>query len=251
MKEKIKAAGLHFLLSLVLISLVFCLIYFVWFPRPFYELSGGRSLIELIFAVDLVLGPLLTFVVFNKKKTIRHNAMDISIVACIQLAALAYGVHTVYQARPIYVVFEYYRFNVVHANDIDPATLSQASDKALQQLPMWGPKLLALARPAGGDAQFDSVTLAMNGVPQAAQPSLWIPYKAAAVQILQESKPVKNLLQRLPQQAARIEQLLSQSGIPLDRAIYLPAIIKKEFWTVVLDKDQLDKPYYLNVDSFE
>lgn len=251
MKEKIKAAGLHFLLSLVLISFVFCLIYFVWYPKPFYELSGGRSLIELIFAVDLVLGPLLTFVVFNKKKTVQHNAMDISIVACIQLAALVYGVHAVYQARPIYVVFEYYRFNVIHANEIDPTTLRQATEKSLQKLPIWGPKLLAVTKPVGGDAQFDSLTLALSGVAEAAQPLLWVPYEAATSQILQESKSVKQLIQRFPKQTARIEQLLSQSGIPLDRAIYLPAIIKKEFWTVVLDKDQLDKPYYLNVDSFE
>ncbi len=35
MREKLRAAGIHFLLSLVLISLVFCLIYFVWYPKPF------------------------------------------------------------------------------------------------------------------------------------------------------------------------------------------------------------------------
>lgn len=56
MREKFKAAGIHFLLGLVLLSAVFCLIYFVWYPAPFYQLSGGQDLMELIFGVDLILG---------------------------------------------------------------------------------------------------------------------------------------------------------------------------------------------------
>ena len=50
MREKLKAAGIHLLAGLVLISLVFCLIYFVWYPAPFYQLSGGK---DLLAAADL------------------------------------------------------------------------------------------------------------------------------------------------------------------------------------------------------
>ena len=251
MREKLKAAGLHFLLSLVLISLVFCLIYFVWYPAPFYELSGGRALIELIFGVDLVLGPLLTLVAFNKKKTARHNAMDIGVIACIQLAALGYGIHTVFQARPVFLAFEYYRFNVVHSNDIDPDQLSKRGAALPDELPWWGPQLIGIKKPAGADAQFDSVTLAMDGVPEAAQPALWVPYAQVTQEVLAEAKPIETLIQRYPQKSETVRQLLQSKGLTEKDAIYLPAIIKKSFWTIVLDKKNLNKPYYLEIDSFE
>ena len=88
MREKLKAAGIHLLAGLVLISLVFCLIYFVWYPAPFYQLSGGKDLLELIFIVDVVLGPLLTLVVYNQKKSLRERTLDIGLIVCLQLAAL-------------------------------------------------------------------------------------------------------------------------------------------------------------------
>lgn len=251
MKEKFKAAGLHFLLSLVLISFVFCLIYFIWYPAPFYQLSGGRDLIELIFGVDLVLGPLLTLVAFNKKKTFRHNFMDISVIACVQLAALGYGLYTVFQARPVFMVFEYYRFHAVHANEIDPEHLQNLDINLSSNLPIWRLNLLGLRKPAGADAQFNSVTLAINGVPEAAQPNLWIPYDEVTSQVLAESKPISALLQRFPGRAEEIKKLLKDNNLSENQAIYVPAIIKKSFWTIVLDKSNLTKLHYLNLDSFE
>ena len=251
MRDKLKAASTHFLLSLVLISLVFCLIYFVWYPKPFYELSGGRGLVEIIFVVDVVLGPLLTLVVFNKKKSFRHNFMDISVIACVQLAALGYGVYTVLQARPIFLGYEFGRFRVVHANEPDPQEVQKANSAIPNGLPLWGPKMIGLRKPMGANEQFNSITLAMNGVYEAAQANLWVPYETVEPEVLAQAHPVQRLIDRFPNQADKIQKLLADHQLALEDAVYVPLIVKDAFWKVVLDKNQLDKPYYLDIDSFE
>ena len=114
-----------------------------WYPYPYRELSGGRELFTLVVAVDVVLGPLITLVIFNAAKTRRHLLMDFSVIGLLQVAALAYGLWTVFVARPVHLVFEYNRMAVVHAVDIEPSTLTQAPP-GFQQLPVGGPTLLSL-----------------------------------------------------------------------------------------------------------
>lgn len=251
MREKLKAAGVHFLISLVLISLVFCLIYFIWFPKPFYVLSGGRGLVEIIFLVDLVLGPLLTLVAFNKKKSFRHNFIDISIIACIQIAALGYGVYTLFQARPMFMGYEFGRFRVVHANEPDPQEMQKFISAIPNGLPLWGIKMMGLRKPMGADEKLRSITLALGGISEAAQANLWVPYKNVEPEVLAQAKPVQRLIDRFPGQSEKIRQLLAKHELELNNAVYVPLIVKDAFWTVVLDKNRLDKPYYIDIDSFE
>ena len=251
MREKFKAAGIHFLVGLVLLTAVFCLIYFVWYPAPFYQLSGGQDLMELIFGVDLILGPLLTWVVFNKKKPLRTNLLDVAAIACVQLAALGYGVYTVLQARPVFLGFEYYRFRVVHANEPDPQEMRKAIAVIPHGLPLWGPKMLGLRKPANNEEQTNSTMLALGGISEAAQANLWVPYEKVEPKVLAQAHPVQRLIDRFPNQADKIQKLLADHQLALEDAVYVPLIVKDAFWTVVLDKHQLDKPYYLDIDSFE
>ena len=97
-----------------------------WYPYPYRELSGGRELFALVVAVDVVLGPLITLVIFNPAKTRCHLVMDFTVIGLLQVAALAYGLWTVFVARPVHLVFEYHRMAVVHAIDVDSDLLAKA-----------------------------------------------------------------------------------------------------------------------------
>ena len=99
----------------------------VLYPGAYRNLSGGRQLFLLITAVDVILGPLLTFVVFDLRKGWPHVRRDLTIIGAIQLGALLYGLHTVYVARPVAMVFEADRFRVVTANDVHEPDLPKAA----------------------------------------------------------------------------------------------------------------------------
>ncbi len=122
LKEKLKAFTIHFLLSLFVISLCFTLVRFIWYPGPFLKMQGGLHIIIIIICVDLIIGPLLTSVIYKKGK--KGLLFDLIFIACIQITALLYGLNTLYQERPLYIAFNVDRFNLVSSSDIDWATLN-------------------------------------------------------------------------------------------------------------------------------
>jgi len=89
----------------------------VWYRWPLFRIAGGSGLTLILAGVDMTLGPLITLVVFKSGK--KGLKFDLAVIALLQATALAYGVHVVYAARPVYLVFAFDRFNVMTAEDID------------------------------------------------------------------------------------------------------------------------------------
>ena len=75
---------------------------------------GGTKLFELVVVCDLVLGPLISLVIYDSTKARGKLIMDYSIIGAIQLAAMIYGVYIVAGTRPVYVAFNKDRIEVVH-----------------------------------------------------------------------------------------------------------------------------------------
>ena len=220
-----------------------------WYPYPYRELSGGRELFALVVAVDVVLGPLITLVIFNPAKTRRHLVMDFTVIGLLQVAALAYGLWTVFVARPVHLVFEYHRMAVVHAIDVDSDLLAKAPP-SLQTLPVTGPTVIAL-RPFKNPAeQFDATTAALKGFPLAARSDLWQAYEPARADVLKEAKPVAELRARFSNQAAQIDLAIAATGRPVTDLRYLPLLSRKTAWTVLLDTTTAEPLGYLPLDSF-
>ena len=225
------------------------LVFGLWYAYPYRDISGGRELFMLVIAVDVVMGPLITLMIFNRTKPRRELVLDLVVVGLLQLAALGYGMWTVYAARPVHLVFEYHRMAVVHAADVDAATLSQALP-ALQVLPMTGPTLLSLRPFKDANEQYDSTMSAMNGIPQAAQPTLWQPWETARADILKESRPVAELKQRFGAQAALIDSAIAAAARPAEGLRYLPLLARKQGWTVLIDAQTTAPVVFLPLDSF-
>ena len=248
LKYRLRASAIHLAISLSVATLAALVVFGWWYPYPYRELSGGRELFALVVVVDVVLGPLIMLVIFNVAKTRRHLMMDFTVIGLLQVAALAYGLWTVFVARPVHLVFEYHRMAVVHAVDIEPDTLTQAPS-GLQQLPLRGPTLLSL-RPLQGNEAIESVMLATGGISQAAQPHLWQPYEAAREQILQESRPAAQLQERFPSHADAIDRAVARTGRPLNELRTLPLLSRKSAWTVLIDAQSAQPVGFVALDSF-
>ena len=100
---KLKATAVHLSLSLVVFIYLVYQIYFSWYPQPYFAIDGGWQGIQIIAAVDLVLGPLITFLIFDLSKNRREILFDLSVILIIQLGALFYGIGQVYNQRPVAV----------------------------------------------------------------------------------------------------------------------------------------------------
>lgn len=106
---------------------------------PFFEALGGRRLIALIVGVHVVLGPLITLIVFDARKKIKLLKFDLAAIVILQLAALAYGVHIAFQARPAYLLFVKDRFEIVTANQLEPEQLAKVTRPEFKTAPFSGP----------------------------------------------------------------------------------------------------------------
>jgi hypothetical protein len=244
--ERGRAAGIHFGLSALIAGLAALLVFGLWYPYPYREISGGRELFLIVVSVDVILGPLITFAIFDRRKPWSELRLDLLIVVAIQLAALGYGLWTVYVARPVHLVFEIDRFRVVHAIDV-PQELLHKKPPELQGMPLGGPTLLAVRPFKDAQEKFDVTVAALGGADLGARPDLWQPYPAAKAEVLKAAKPVSQLKKRFPAQAAEIDTVL---GGKADAMAYLPMIGRKSFWTVFVDPATAEVVAFMPLDSF-
>jgi hypothetical protein len=252
MKSRLLAAGIHLMLSLVVAAAAAWLVFGIWYPYPYREISGGRELFFIVITVDVVMGPLLTLTVFNRNKLARELRRDLSIIGLLQIAALVYGLWTVSVARPVHLVFEIDRFRVVHAIEVTDAELAQAPPE-LQQLPWTGPTLLSMRAFRDDKEKIDMTLVALGGAPLGARPGLWQGYEKAGPQIQVAAKPLGNLKTRFPAQAGLIDSALksapgaSKSGATLG---YLPIAGRDKYWTALLDLNTTKVIAFVPIDSF-
>ena len=117
-KTKLKALLIHFLLSAVMVSLIFTAVIYFWFPSLFIGVTDFKDIATILIAVDLVLGPLLTFVVFKPNK--KSLKFDLSVIVSIQILAMSYGLYTIFLTHPVYITFFDNGFNIITAKQASP-----------------------------------------------------------------------------------------------------------------------------------
>lgn len=98
-RAKAGALALHLLASTLLVGVALILMRLCWFPEPLFATDGGGTGLKLLLLVDLVLGPLLTVIVFNPKKARRSMVLDLSLIAVLQLAAYGAGLWSIHGVR--------------------------------------------------------------------------------------------------------------------------------------------------------
>lgn len=248
-KGRVRASGIHLGISLCVAALAAVLVFGLWYPYPYREISGGRALFMLVVGVDVVMGPLITLIIFNRAKPRRELMTDFTVVGLLQVAALSYGLWTVFVARPVHLVFEYSRMSVVHAIDVDARLLATAP-ASLQQLPITGPTPIALRPFKDSTEQFDATMAAMNGAPLSARSDLWQPYADSKAAILQAATPATDLRVRFASQAALIDHAIERTGKPIAQLRTLPLLGRDKAWTVLLDAATAQPVGFLPLDSF-
>lgn len=222
-------------ISLGVAALAAMLVFGIWYPYPYRDLAGGRELFLLIILVDVVCGPLLTFVLYNPEKPKAELLRDLSLVAIIQLAMLGYGLHVVHQARPVYLVQEVDRFKVIVLPMLDAAAVDKLPPKLL---PRWldGPVTVAIREPKDL-MEKNNVVLesAQGGRDYAERPEFYLPYEGeAALKSLKRAKPLSMFLQKQPTQEAAARELVADKRLDMAQLMYLP-VVGRQDWVAVLD----------------
>ena len=247
--DRLKASGIHFGLSLVVAALAALLVFGIWYPYPYSEISGGRELFLLVITVDVILGPLITLAVFNRKKPPAELRRDLAVVVLLQLAALGYGLWTVYVARPVHMVFEIDRFRVVHVIDV-PEEMLAKTPSGIDAMPVTGPTTLSLRPFKNSTEGMDATMAALQGVNLGSRPDLWQTYAAGKADVLKAAKPAALLKTRFANQSSDVDAVLAKVNRTAQNTVYVPMAGRKSFWTVFLDPATAEVVAYMPLDSF-
>ncbi len=229
-----KAAAMHLLICILVATAVVALLWYFWYPTPYFEASGGRELLLILMGVDVVAGPLLTLIVFNpKKKSIK---LDMSVIAALQVVALAYGLHIMYVARPVLVVFNVDRFDVVAANQIEPEDLKKAKDPALRTLSLTGPRLIAARLPSDQKERENLMFSGLGGKDLPQMPEYYVAYDSEKTQALARAKSLTTLAKNNSGLTEKLQKVVSRERTPLDQLVYLPVLAIRGELAAVLNK---------------
>jgi hypothetical protein len=225
-----KASAVHLLLSAVVAGAVLILMLLVWYPGPLFKAAGGNRLVLVLIGVDVTLGPLITLVIFKAGK--KGLKFDLSCIAALQLAALAYGMHAVYLARPVYLTFTVDRFDLVTARDLDPEDLRRVTRTEFKQAPLGRPHYAAAVPPASQQERLKILGTALRGKDLQLYPQYYAPYEQEASNALKRARPLDKLIKR---DEPAVRDFLQSASRPAESVKYLPLRAPSVNGAVLLD----------------
>lgn len=141
--SRFQAFVIHLLISSGILGAFLSIVFFVWYPQPFFIVEGLVQIVWVLVGVDIVLGPTLTLVVFKSGKP--GLKRDMSIIAGIQILGFLYGAHTFFTERPAYaVMYDSDYFDVISASSMKEI---DKSDAVLDYSGIGGPVIVYVDAP--------------------------------------------------------------------------------------------------------
>lgn len=205
--------------------MVFCF----WYSSPLAKAVGVTHIFLMLLAIDVIIGPVLGFVVYKQgKKTLK---IDLSIIILIQALALGYGVYSIFEGRPVWLVYSVDRFELVRNNEIVENNIADAMPQ-FQHPSNLKPQYAAVQFSKNvkqrNDEMFAEV---LGGVSLAQRPERYVPLLQAKTQMQQRALPLKSLEQFNDQ--AQVQKVLSKYPTA---NVWLPLKANKVDMVVLINK---------------
>jgi len=228
-----KAAGIHVCISVLIGLIAAVLIFGVWYPRPYSRAAGADTLVMLLLGVDVVLGPLLTLIVFRAGKW--GMRFDLTVIAFAQACAFLYGTSVVVRARPAFIVANIDRFSLVTANDIDPADYAKAKRPEFASAPWTGPRIIGAIPPTDLEQRNRIMFAGPGGKDIDVMPQYYVEYAEVSDSLLQRAKSMDKLTQEHPDAKAPVEEWLRGHGRSATDTKWVPLSARRATLTMLLD----------------
>lgn len=230
MSSRIKAFLIHGMVSIIIAILIIGLVFFIWYPFPLAKAVGATHIFSIILMVDVVLGPLLTLLVYKAGK--KSLVFDLVVVVLLQISALFYGVWTISQGRPAWIVFNADRFDAVRVNDLDLRNANKVKPEYLNPSLLF-PSWVSAVSPTNTDEKnkilFEAV---FSGVDIAQRPTLYHPLSFEEKRIKLKAIDLNELYKF--NNKNKVKNVIEQYG---EANAYLPLKANALDMTVLINRD--------------
>lgn len=188
MSKRLKFFLSHLFISCLIALLVIGLVFFIWYPSPLASAVGVTHIFLMLLVIDVILGPLLGLLVYKEgKKTLKF---DLSVIILIQIVALCYGVFSIEQGRPAWLVYNVDRFELVRKNELVDTKIQHAQPQF--QKPSWFKPQYVAAEFAKDTQQRNDEMFAevFSGISIAQRPERYVELTQAKTSIKQRAQPL-------------------------------------------------------------
>lgn len=227
---RIKAALSHLFLSIIIFSGVIAALLFIWYPPPYFTASGGWQGLKIAAGVDLVLGPLLTLIIFDLTKSRKKLMGDLMVIALLQLTALGWGVYAIYSQRPVAVVFWEHEFMTIPAMAIEE---QQISLDELDQFGLQNPPLIYAEKPKELEAlRALSKRIKEARIPPHHDLELYKPLADFFDEIVPFQLNMPKILERNTDVRNQLDKILANKGRQQEYYYYFP--LRSKYHNIIL-----------------
>ena len=233
---RVSAAVTHLLISLAIAAVVVSVFWWVWYPKGLTLVAGASELLLLIVGVDVVLGPLLTLILFVPGK--KGLYIDISMIALLQTAALVYGVHVMLQTRPVFLVAMSDKLQLVSANDLDVGELAKASRPEYARLSWSGPVLVGSRDPTDPEKFMELTASVFSGGPEIdRRPEYYVAYEEVARTLLPRARRLSSFVDSKLPAAHTATQWAARRGLSSADIAVVPIAGRSGTFAMLVDAD--------------
>jgi hypothetical protein len=225
MEFRLTAFGFHLLGSAAFMGLVLGGLYLGWYRWPGWYLAGASTIALMMLGFDVVLGPLLTFVIANPAKSRRELARDIGIIIGVQIIAAGYGATTLWNGRVLYYVYSQKFLEIVQASDLDAEQIALGKQLAPGFAPHWYslPRWIYAPLPRDEELQGQIVSASIAGGNDVIQmPRYYKPWEMGLPQLRGELRVIDKMGEFSLQEKKALKERMKDRNLDPDKPIAIP-----------------------------
>ena len=205
--------------SAVLLLLALAVVRLLWFPGPYFAISGVGKLVAIMAVVALIVGPGLTTLVYKPGK--KGLVLDIYLLAAVEIAAVAVALVMLHARQPYFTVLAVDRFEAVPLSEIDPTEILY---EELRRRPGHQPRLVYAEMPTDPEivSQLIDETVFQGKNDIDRRPEFWKPYPAGVRHLRQAARPLSDLIVEDSRRGRKAQRWLSRRDGSARDYLFLP-----------------------------
>lgn len=192
MSARIKFFIKHLSVSLIVALLVLTWIFTIWYPMPLAKATGVTHIVLLMIAIDVIVGPTLGFIVYKEYKN--SLKFDLMVIVMLQLAALSYGIYSLAEGRPVWMVFNGNRFELIRNNELLDVSGDSTVDNEYYHPSLLGPKYVAVKiAEDSSEREQNMFEELQGGISLAQRPERYVAIAEANGRIIETAEDISDL----------------------------------------------------------
>lgn len=171
LSQRVKYFLGHLTVSCCVAILALILVFYIWYPTPLAKANEVGHIFLMLLAIDVIVGPLLSLLVYKVGK--KSLKFDLIVIIILQISAFLYGIFTISQGRPAWLVFYHDRFDQVTVVEISEKNKDQFKPE-YKYPSILGPKFVAVEFATDPKIRKKDTLLELSGTTLAMRPERYL-----------------------------------------------------------------------------